>query len=118
MGFTCDEAGGIASLNNPFGLNNWTMPVLEVLIIAGAVLALVRAIIRMRRHRDTTALVLWSGALCFLFIVDPPIYVPGAVGTEAYLCTMFAHSLCTVEFLWGRLRLYIVAIYPLMATMS
>lgn len=118
MGFSCDEAGGIASLNNPFGLNNWTMPVLEVLIIAGSVLALIYAIIRLRRHRDPTPLVLWIGALFFLFIIEPPIYFPDAFGTEEYLGTMFAHNLFTVEFLWGRLPLYIVAIYPLMATMS
>ena len=31
---------------------------------------------------------------------------------------MFAHNVFTVEFLWGRLPLYIVAIYPMMATVA
>ncbi len=31
---------------------------------------------------------------------------------------MFAHNVFTVDFLWGRLPLYIVAIYPMMATVA
>lgn len=31
---------------------------------------------------------------------------------------MFAHNVFTVEFLWGRLPLYIAAIYPMMATVA
>lgn len=31
---------------------------------------------------------------------------------------MFAHNVFTVDFLWGRLPLYIIAIYPLMATLA
>ncbi|WP_226436718.1 hypothetical protein [Rhodococcus yananensis] len=118
MGFSCDEAGGLVVLRNPFGLENWTLPVLEVTVVVGAVLALIHAIIRMRRHGDPTNLVLWFGACAYLFIIEPPLYFPAAFGIEQHVDTMFAHNLFTVEFLWGRLPLYIVAIYPLMATLA
>lgn len=118
LGFSCEEAGGLAEVRNPFALENWTLPVLEVTIVLGAVLALVYAIVRVRRHGDPTNLVVWFGATAFLFVIEPPIYFPAAFGTEDYLGTMFAHNVFTVDFLWGRLPLYIVAIYPLMATLA
>src|SRR5699024_6121718 len=99
-------------------LENWTLPVLGALIIVGSILALVYAIRRLRRDGDPTNLVLWVGALFFLFIIEPPIYFPATFGTEDALGTMFAHNVFTVDFLWGRLPLYIVAIYPLMATIA
>jgi hypothetical protein len=118
MGFSCDDIGGLISVRNPFGLENWTLLALEVLIITGAVLALVYAINRYRRQGDPTNLVLWFGAIAYLLIIEPPLYFPHAFGIEEHVDTMFAHNLFTVEFLWGRLPLYIVAIYPMMATVS
>ncbi|MFC4605436.1 hypothetical protein [Rhodococcus kronopolitis] len=118
LGFSCEEAGGLVEVRNPAALENWTLPVLEWMIVLGAVLALVYAILRLRRHGDPTNLVLWFGATAFLFVIEPPIYFPATFGTEEYLGTMFAHNVFTVDFLWGRLPLYIVAIYPLMATLA
>lgn len=118
LGFSCEEAGGLVEFRNPAALENWTLPVLELTIVLGAVLALVYAIVRLRRHGDPTNLVLWFGACAFLFIIEPPIYFPATFHTEDYLGTMFAHNVFTVDFLWGRLPLYIVAIYPLMATIA
>ncbi|MEO7078200.1 MAG: hypothetical protein ABIY38_04845 [Rhodococcus sp. (in: high G+C Gram-positive bacteria)] len=118
LGFSCEEVGGLFELRSPFGLENWTLPVLELMIVLGSVLALVYAIVRLRRHGDPTNLVVWFGATAFLFIIEPPLYFPAAFGIEEHVDTMFAHNLFTVEFLWGRLPLYIVAIYPLMATLA
>ncbi|CAM3233394.1 hypothetical protein [Tsukamurella hominis] len=118
MGFTCDDTGGLVSVRSPFQLENWTMPVLELLIITGSVLMLAYAIRRWRRDGDATNLAVWFGATAYLFVIEPPLYFPGAFGIDGYVDTMFAHNLFTVEFLWGRLPLYIVAIYPMMATMS
>ncbi|MGN5237951.1 MULTISPECIES: DUF7802 domain-containing protein [unclassified Rhodococcus (in: high G+C Gram-positive bacteria)] len=118
LGFSCDEAGGLVELRNPLALENWTLPVLEFTIVVGAVLALVYAIMRLRRHGDPTNLVLWLGACAYLFIIEPPLYFPAAFGIEQHVDTMFAHNVFTVEFMWGRLPLYIVAIYPLLATLS
>ncbi|WP_306362140.1 hypothetical protein [Nocardia sp. CC227C] len=118
MGFSCDETGGLVEFRNPAALENWTLPVLELLIVLGSVLALVYAIVRLRRHGDPTNLVLWFGATAYLFIIEPPLYFPAAFGIDEHVDTMFAHNLFTVEFLWGRLPLYIIAIYPLMATLA
>lgn len=118
MGFSCADTGGLVEFRNPFGLENWTMPVLELTVIVGAVLALVYAINRYRRYRDATNLVLWFGAIAYLLIIEPPLYFPGAFGIADHVDTMFAHNLFSVQFLWGRLPLYIVAIYPMMATVA
>ncbi|GJO58057.1 hypothetical protein NJB1604_51680 [Mycobacterium marinum] len=118
LGFSCDAAGGLIELRNPFNLANWTLPVLEVTMIAGAVLTLVYAIVRLRRHNDPTNLVLWLGAISYLVIIEPPLYFPVAFGISSHVDTMFAHNVFTVDFLWGRLPLYIVAVYPTMATVA
>ncbi|MEE2031659.1 hypothetical protein [Rhodococcus chondri] len=118
LGFSCEEAGGVVEFRSPFALENWTLPVLELTIVVGAVLALVFAVLRWRRNGDPTNLALWFGATAFLFIIEPPLYFPGAFGIEEHVDTMFAHNVFTVDFMWGRLPLYIVAIYPLMATLA
>ncbi|MEV0355035.1 hypothetical protein AB0H71_03140 [Nocardia sp. NPDC050697] len=118
LGFSCDEAGGLVEFRNPAALENWTLPVLELTIVLGSILALVYAILRLRRHGDPTNLVLWFGATAYLFVIEPPLYFPAAFGIEEHVDTMFAHNVFTVDFLWGRLPLYIVAIYPLMATLA
>lgn len=118
LGFSCDTAGGLVQFRNPFALENWTLPVLEVTVIVGAVLALVYAIRRWRRHADPTNLVLWFGAIAYLLIIEPPLYFPAAFGISEHVDTMFAHNVFSVQFLWGRLPLYIVAIYPMMATIA
>lgn len=118
LGFSCPEAGGLFQVRNPLLLENWTLPVLEVTVITGAVLALYYAIVRWRRHNDPTNLALWFGAIAYLLIIEPPLYFPGAFGIADHVDTMFAHNVFSVEFLWGRLPLYIVAIYPMMATVA
>ena len=50
LGFSCDTAGGLVQFRNPLALENWTLPVLEITVIVGAVLALVYAIRRWRRQ--------------------------------------------------------------------
>ncbi|KRD18149.1 hypothetical protein ASE48_24565 [Mycobacterium sp. Root265] len=118
LGFSCAEAGGLVELRSPFGLENWTLPVLELTVIAGAILALVYAVTRLRRHGDATNIALWFGAIAYLLIIEPPLYFPAQFGISEYVDTMFAHNVFTVDFLWGRLPLYIVAIYPMMATIA
>ncbi|MBV6756412.1 hypothetical protein [Rhodococcus opacus] len=118
LGFSCAEAGGLVEVRNPLALENWTLPVLELTIVLGSVLALVFAILRWRRNGDPTTLALWFGATAYLFVIEPPLYFPAAFGIEEHVDTMFAHNVFTVDFLWGRLPLYIIAIYPLMATLA
>ncbi|WP_051159099.1 hypothetical protein [Tsukamurella sp. 1534] len=118
MGFSCADTGDLVEFRSPFALENWTLPVLELTIVLGSVLALVYAVRRWRRHGDATNLAIWFGATAYLFVIEPPLYFPGAFGIDGYVDTMFAHNLFTVEFLWGRLPLYIVAIYPLLGTIA
>lgn len=118
LGFSCQEAGGVVEFRNPFALENWTLPVLELTVITGAIIALVYAVIRLRRHGDATNLVLWFGAIAYLLIIEPPLYFPAAFGIDQHVDTMFAHNVFSVDFLWGRLPLYIIAIYPMMATVA
>ncbi|AYF78438.1 hypothetical protein D7D52_36590 [Nocardia yunnanensis] len=118
LGFSCDTAGGLVEVRNPLALENWTLPVLETTVILGSVLALVLAVVRWRRHGDPTNLALWFGATAYLFVIEPPLYFPAAFGISGHVDTMFAHNVFTVDFLWGRLPLYIVAIYPFMATLA
>ncbi|BAH48715.1 hypothetical protein [Rhodococcus opacus] len=118
LGFSCAEAGGLVEVRSPLALENWTLPVLELTIVLGSVLALVFAVLRWRRNGDPTTLALWFGATAYLFVIEPPLYFPAAFGIEEHVDTMFAHNVFTVDFLWGRLPLYIIAIYPLMATLA
>ncbi|MEV6390093.1 hypothetical protein [Nocardia xishanensis] len=118
LGFSCEEAGGLVEFRNPAALENWTLPVLEATIVLGSALALIYAILRLRRHGDPTNLVLWFGATAYLFVIEPPLYFPSEFGIDEHVDTMFAHNVFTVDFLWGRLPLYIIAIYPLMATLA
>ncbi|RMI29818.1 hypothetical protein [Nocardia stercoris] len=118
LGFSCDTAGGLVEFRNPTHLENWTLPVLETTVVVGSVLMLALAIVRLRRDKDPTNLVLWFGALAYLFVIEPPLYFPAAFGISGQVDTMFAHNVFSVDFLWGRLPLYIVAIYPFNATIA
>src|SRR4051812_17497488 len=80
LGFSCDEMGGLVEFRNPLNLENWTLPALEVIVIAGAVLSLVYAVNRWRRHNDPTNVVLWFGAIAYLLIIEPPLYFPAQFG--------------------------------------
>ena len=104
-------------MRSPFDLANWTMPVLELLIIAGAVFALVHAIRRFRQG-DPINLALWFAPLVYLFVTEPPLYFPEWFGLDKQYGFIFAHNLFTVQFMWDRLPLYIIAIYPALAQLA
>jgi hypothetical protein len=116
--FTCQDAPAFIDLRNPFGLSNWTLPVLELMMVAGAVLALVHSIRRLRRDGDPTNLALWFATVIYLFVVEIPLYFPNIFGVEDQLGVVFAHNAFTVQFLFERLPLYIVALYPAVITLA
>lgn len=117
-GFTCQDAPAFIHLRNPLALSNWTLPVLELMMVAGAVLALWYSIRRMRRDGDPTNLVLWFATVIYLFVVEIPLYFPNIFGVEDQLGVVFAHNASTVQFLFERLPLYIVALYPAVITLA
>ena len=112
LGFGCENTNAVVTLRNPAQLDNWTLPVLELTIIVGAVLALAHAIRRLRRDGDPTNLALWVGSLVYLLVIEPPLYFPVWFGLEEPIGFMFAHNVFTVQFMFDRLPLYIVAFYP------
>lgn len=118
LGFLCEDANPVVTLRNPADLENWTLPVLEVTIILGAILALIHAIRRWRNDGDPTNLALWLGALVYLFIIEPPLYFPEWFGMQDAMGFMFAHNVFTVEFMYDRLPLYIVCFYPAMSQLA
>lgn len=118
LGFSCEHASPWVTLRNPFQLANWTLPVLELLVVAGAVLALWWAIRRLRRDGDPVNLVIWFATVIYLLIVEPPLYFPTVFGVDDSIGAVFAHNVFTVQFMYDRLPLYIVALYPAMMTLA
>ena len=55
-GSSAENANPVVTFPIPTRLANWTLPVLELTIIIGAVLALIHAIRRLRRDGDPTNL--------------------------------------------------------------
>lgn len=117
-GFSCEGAEPVGQVRNPFTLSNWTLPVLELMMVAGAVFALWWAIRRLRRDGDPVNLVLWFATVIYLFVVEIPLYFPDVFGVEQTLGVVFAHNVFTVQFLFDRLPLYIVALYPAVTTLA
>lgn len=118
LGFSCQDRNPFASLRSPFDLENATMPFLELLIIGGAVWALLHAWRRWRREGDPVGISLWFASLVYLAVVEPPLYFPGWFGLEEHVGFIFSHNVFTVQFMYDRLPLYIVAFYPAIATLA
>lgn len=117
-GFTCHDAPAVVHLRNPFGLTNWTLPVLEAMMVFGAVLALWWSIRRLRRDGDPMNLVLWAGSVVYLLVTEIPLYFPQLFGISDQIGVVFDHNVFTVQFLYERLPLYIVALYPAVTTLA
>jgi len=117
LGFDCHDVSPVVSVRFPWQLANWTMPVLEVLVIGGAVFALVHAI---RRYRagDRVNLALWFASLVYLFVIEPPLYFPEWFGLDQLYGFIFAHNRFTVQLMQDRLPLYIVAFYPMFTQLA
>ncbi len=111
LGFDCHDVSPVVSVRFPWELANWTLPLLEAIIIGGAVFALVHAL---RRYRagDPVNLSLWCASLVYLLVTEPPLYFPEWFGLDQLYGFIFAHNQFTVQFMWDRLPLYIVAFYP------
>jgi hypothetical protein len=116
--FTCQDAPAVVHLRNPFGLTNWTLPVLELMMVLGAALALWWAIRRLRRDGDPTNVVLWFASIVYLLITEIPLYFPDVFGVQDQIGVVFDHNVFTVQFLFERLPLYIVALYPAVTTLA
>lgn len=110
-GISCD-ASPVLELRAPWDLVNWTLPVVEFLVVAGAVLALVHSIAMFRKGRPAW-LGLWASTVVYVFTIEPPLYFPEKFGLEDITGLIFVHNTFSVGFLYDRLPLYIVALYPM-----
>lgn len=117
LGFDCHHVSPVVSFRPPWELAHWTMPLLEVLIIAGAVFAFLHA---RRRYRagDPVNLALWFASLVYLLLTEPPLYFPEWFGLDQQYGFIFAHNQFSVQFMWDRLPLYIVAFYPVISQLG
>ncbi|HWT50312.1 MAG TPA: hypothetical protein VN255_17670, partial [Mycobacterium sp.] len=116
--FTCTDAPAVIHIRNPFALSNPTMPVLELTMVGGAALALWWAVRRLRRDNDPTNLVLWFASIVYLLVTEIPLYFPNIFMVEDQIGVVFDHNVFTVQFMYERLPLYIVALYPALATLA
>ncbi len=116
--FTCSDAPGFVHIRNPLMLSNWTMPVLELMMVSGGVLALWWAVRRLRRDGDPTNLVLWFASIVYLLVTEIPLYFPNIFMVEDQIGVVFDHNVFTVQFMYERLPLYIVALYPAVTTLA
>jgi hypothetical protein len=117
LGFSCHDVSPVVSINNPAHLYSWTQIPLELLVIGGAVFAFVLAFRRLREG-DATNLALCLGSLVYLAITEPPLYFPEWFGLDNVYGFIFAHNEFTVQFMYDRLPLYIVAFYPAIITLA
>ncbi|UQA97131.1 hypothetical protein [Streptomyces halobius] len=118
LGFSCHDANPVVDFRNPFGLENGTMPFLELLVIGGAVFALVHGWRRWRRDGDPVNISLWFASVVYLTVIEPPLYFPGWFGLEEHVGLIFSHNVFTVQFMYDRLPLYIVAFYPALSQLA
>ncbi|MEV5830634.1 hypothetical protein AB0L25_34220 [Spirillospora sp. NPDC052242] len=118
LGFSCHDTEPVVDLRNPFGLESGTMPVLELLVIGGAVFALVHAWRRWRRDGDPANIALWFASVVYLAVIEPPLYFPEWFGLEGHVGFIFSHNVFTVQFMFDRLPLYIVAFYPALSQLA
>jgi hypothetical protein len=118
LGFSCHHARPFVTFRDPFDLANGTMPVLELLIVGGAVFALVHAWRRWRRDGDPVNISLWFASVVYLAVIEPPLYFPGWFGLEKQVGFIFSHNVFTVQFMYDRLPLYIVAFYPAISQLA
>ncbi|RAV03874.1 hypothetical protein [Mycolicibacter senuensis] len=110
-GLDCD-ANPFITLTNPLSLQHWTMPVIELTLVAGAIAALAHALLWRRLHGDASNLVIWLAGVFCLLLIEPIAYFPQWFGLEKAMGLTFVHNQFTVQFLYDRLPLYIVAMYP------
>ncbi|MDL4816318.1 hypothetical protein [Actinomadura opuntiae] len=118
LGFSCHHTDPLVTFRNPFDLANGTMPVLELVVIGGAVFALVHAWRRWRRDGDPVNISLWFASVVYLSVIEPPLYFPGWFGLEKQVGFIFSHNVFTVQFMYDRLPLYIVAFYPAISQLA
>lgn len=118
LGLACEDAGSLVGIRNPLALANWTLPVVESLMVIGAVLALALAVRRVHRDGDPTTLTLWVASVVHVLVFEVALALPGVFDVTDSAGTLFAHNVFTVELAYDRVPLYVVAMYPALVTLA
>ena len=103
--------------NNPFTLKHWTMNVVELLLIGGAVMALVHAWQVLTAFNDPKYLCIWFAALIYILAIEIPIYFPEKFGLDPEQ-VIFIHNEFTAGILFNQAPVYILALYPALLCLS
>jgi hypothetical protein len=111
-GVDCDGASPLGYLRDPRHLADATQPVIELLILVGALLAFAHAWRQLRLRGDATNLGVCLAAVVYVLVLEPPLYFPALFGIDDYVEAVFVHNEFTVGFLYNRLPLYILLLYP------
>jgi uncharacterized membrane protein (DUF485 family) len=116
-GIDC-AASALVTFRSPLQLDNWTMPVIELTLVVGALACLVHALRWKRATGESLNLVVWCAGLVALFLLEPVTYFPQWFGLEEELGVAFIHNQFSVQFMFNRLPLYIAGMYPAFTYMS
>ncbi len=109
-GFSPGNINSWVFVKSPFSLQHWTMNVVELLLILGALWGLKFALTRYRAG-ETEFLGCWLASIIFMLAIEVPVYFPELLGADAN-SLYFIHNEFTVNFFFGRAPLYIMALYP------
>jgi hypothetical protein len=118
LGFADDPVRAVVHFRAPSRLANWTLPAVEGVMIGGAGLALGHAVQRWRRHDDPASLTVWVGSVAYLLVTEPPLYFPRTFHLPESVSDVFAHNVFSVQLMYEHLPLYIVALYPAVASLA
>ena len=109
-GFTPENIESWVFVKNPFTLSHWTMNVIEVLLIVGALWGLRHSMARFKTG-ESVYLGFWLASVIFMLALEIPVYFPEKLGAPDN-ALFFIHNEFSVQFFFGRAPLYILALYP------
>ena len=109
-GFSPENIASWAFVKSPFTLSHWTMNVVEVLLILGALWGLRHSIARFKAD-EPLYLGFWLASVIFMLALEIPVYFPEKLGA-ADNALFFIHNEFSIQFFFGRAPLYILALYP------
>jgi hypothetical protein len=117
-GLRCEDAHPVGYVNDPFGLTDALQPAIELVMVGVALLTLAHGVRTLRRRGDATALGVWLGAVVYVLVLEPPLYFPEVFGISEQVPLVFVHNEFTVGFLYDRMPLYILLLYPAMVSLA
>ena len=109
-GFTPQNIESWVFVKSPFTLSHWTMNVIEVLLLVGALWGLRHSMARFKAG-ESICLGFWLASVIFMLALEIPVYFPEKLGAPDN-ALFFIHNEFSVQFFFGRAPLYILALYP------